>query len=127
MRTVANAGHVQLRGYPRVHADYPTSGAGTLRVDTDMPARATVPELGIDVPGRRGRGGRRVLERELPGLYDADVANAGERVRLRIGFRTVMVEDGLLKVNSQGVDLRRWPIAPEDRTTCARRGAPPDQ
>jgi beta-galactosidase len=32
---------------------------------------------------------------ELPGLYDADVARAGERVRLRIGFRTVMAEDGL--------------------------------
>ena len=43
---------------------------------------------------------------ELPRLYDAEVVSAGERVRLRIGFRTVVVEDGLLKVNGRRVLLR---------------------
>ena len=43
---------------------------------------------------------------EVPRLYDAEVASAGERVRLRIGFRTVVVEDGLLKVNGRRVLFR---------------------
>ena len=43
-----------------VHAGYDhETGAGTLRVDTDGPARVTVPELGIDVAaGEHGEGGR---------------------------------------------------------------------
>ncbi len=43
---------------------------------------------------------------EVPRLYDAAVAADGERVALRIGFRTVVVEDGLLKVNGRRVLLR---------------------
>ena len=92
-----------------VHADYDhTTGAGTLRVDTDVPARVTVPELGVDAAA-----GETVTlpavepwSAELPRLYDAEVASEGERVRLRIGFRTVVVEDGLLKVNGRPVLLR---------------------
>ena len=46
-------------------------------------ARVTVPELGIDVAGGRDGGGRPVepWSAELPRLYDAEVASAGERVR----------------------------------------------
>ena len=92
-----------------VHAGYDhTSGAGSLRVDTDVPARVTVPELGIDVPAGEAVTVEAVepWSAELPRLYDAEVASAGERVRLRIGFRTVVVEDGLLKVNGRRVLLR---------------------
>jgi beta-galactosidase len=92
-----------------VHAEYDAaSGAGTLRVDTDVPARLTVPELGVDVAA----GDTVTVEAvepwsaELPRLYDAEVASEGERVRLRIGFRTVVVEDGLLRVNGRPVLLR---------------------
>ena len=67
----------------------------------------TVPELGID-----GRGGETVaVERveawsaEVPRLYDCVVASAGERVTLRIGFRRVAIEDGLLQVNGHRVQL----------------------
>ena len=43
-----------------VHAGYDhTTGTGTLRVDTDVPARVTVPELGIDVAAGETRGARR--------------------------------------------------------------------
>ena len=91
-----------------VHAGYDhTTGRGTLRVDTDVPARVTVPELGIDVAS--GESVELPVEpwsAELPRLYDAEVASAGERVRLRIGFRTVVVEDGLLKVNGRRILFR---------------------
>ena len=92
-----------------VHADFDhTTGGGTLRVDADVPARVTVPELGIDA----GTGETVAVpavepwSAEVPRLYDAEVASEGERVRLRIGFRTVAIEDGLLKVNGRRVLLR---------------------
>jgi beta-galactosidase len=92
-----------------VHADYDhTSGAGTLCVDADVPARVIVPELGIEVPA-----GQRIAvpevepwSAELPRLYDGELVSAGERVALRIGFRTVRIEDGLLTVNGRRVLLR---------------------
>jgi beta-galactosidase len=91
-----------------VHAGYDhTSGTGTLRVDTDVPARVTVPELGIDVAaGETVEAAVEPWSAELPRLYDAEVASAGERVRLRIGFRTVVVEDALLKINGRPILFR---------------------
>ena len=51
-----------------VHAGYDhATGTGTLRVDTDAPARVTVPELGIDVAAGETRGGAgRAVERRGP-------------------------------------------------------------
>jgi beta-galactosidase len=92
-----------------VHADYDhASGGGTLRVDCDVPARVTVPELGIDAAAGEtvAAGAVEPWSAELPRLYDAEVASEGERVRLRIGFRRVAVEDGLLKVNGRRVLFR---------------------
>ena len=91
-----------------VHAGYDhVSGTGTLRVDTDVPARVTVPELGIDVAaGETVEVAVEPWSAELPRLYDAEVASAGERVRLRIGFRTVVIEDALLKVNGRRILFR---------------------
>ena len=63
---------------------------------------------------------------ESPRLYDGQLASAGERVALRIGFRTVAVRDGLLTVNGRRV-LFRGPTAtssiptwagPSARTSC---------
>ena len=103
-----------------VHAGYDhTTGTGTLRVDTDAPARVTVPALGIDVAAGESVEVPAVepWSAELPRLYDAEVASAGERVRLRIGFRSVAVEDGLLKVNGRRVLFRgvnRHEFDPDD-------------
>ena len=91
-----------------VHAGYDhAGGTGTLRVDTGVPARVTVPALGIDVAaGQSVEAAVEPWSAELPRLYDAEVASAGERVTLRIGFRSVAIEDGLLKVNGRRVLFR---------------------
>ncbi|GAA3506732.1 glycoside hydrolase family 2 TIM barrel-domain containing protein [Streptomyces prasinosporus] len=98
-----------------VHASYDhVTGAGTLRVDSDVEGRVTVPELGVDVA--TGEPVTLPVEpwtAETPRLYDGVLATAGERVPLRVGFRTVAVEDGLLKVNGtavlfRGVNRHEW-------------------
>ncbi|CAM5433640.1 glycoside hydrolase family 2 TIM barrel-domain containing protein [Streptomyces hirsutus] len=98
-----------------VHASYDhVTGEGTLRVDSDTDGRVTVPELGIDVAT-----GEPVTlpvgpwSAETPRLYDGVLATAGERVPLRVGFRTVALEDGLIKVNGKavlfkGVNRHEW-------------------
>ncbi|HTF09435.1 MAG TPA: glycoside hydrolase family 2 TIM barrel-domain containing protein [Asanoa sp.] len=87
-----------------VRADYDhRGGAGTLLVSTAVPARVRVPELGVDVPAGE------VVElphvgpwsAESPRLYDATVSSGAETVRLRIGFRTVAITDGILTVNGR--------------------------
>jgi beta-galactosidase len=92
-----------------VHAGYDhQTGAGTLRVDADVPARVTVPELGVDAAA-----GNEVRipavepwSAESPRLYDGQLATATERVALRIGFRTVAVAGGVLTVNGRRVLFR---------------------
>ncbi|RCG22972.1 DUF4981 domain-containing protein [Streptomyces diacarni] len=91
-----------------VHADYDhTTGRGTLRVLSDPPGRVTVPELGLDLPsGRSGSAQVEPWTAETPRLYDAELAVGEERIALRIGFRTVAIEDGLFKVNGRRILLR---------------------
>jgi beta-galactosidase len=93
-----------------VQADYDDeTGAGTLSVQTDRPARLSVPELGlIDVsaPGRYRIASVQPWSAEIPTLYQGTLATAGERVQLTIGFRTVAVVDGVLTVNGRPVLLR---------------------
>ena len=91
-----------------VHCGYDhTTGLGTLRVDCEPQGTVTVPELGLDIPT-----GEPVIvpvdpwSAEQPRLYDAELATEGERIPLRIGFRTVAVEDGVLKVNGRRILLR---------------------
>jgi beta-galactosidase len=74
----------------------------------------TVPALDIDVA--TGEPVTVVVEpwtAETPRLYDGVLATEGERVPLRIGFRTVVLEDGLIKVNGRailfkGVNRHEW-------------------
>jgi beta-galactosidase len=91
-----------------VHADYDhASGQGVLRVEADAEGRVLVPELGIDIAiGETATVPVESWTAETPRLYDAVVATATERVSLRIGFRTVAVEDGVLKVNGRPILLR---------------------
>ncbi|WP_318200644.1 glycoside hydrolase family 2 TIM barrel-domain containing protein [Streptomyces sp. SCL15-4] len=98
-----------------VHASYDhTAGAGTLRVDSDVDGRVTVPELGIDVPtGEPVTVPVEPWSAETPRLYAGVLATEGERVPLRIGFRTVRVAGGLLEVNGKavlfkGVNRHEW-------------------
>ncbi|MDT4945942.1 MAG: beta-galactosidase, partial [Pseudonocardiales bacterium] len=100
-----------------VHSDYDhTTGAGTLRVDTDVPATLSVPELGLmDVPaaGPHRLPAVQPWSAEQPRLYDATLSAGGERISLRIGFRTVVVQHGLLTVNGRrilmrGVNRHEW-------------------
>jgi beta-galactosidase len=90
------------------HADYDhRTGMGTLRVDAAAGARVQVPELGIDIAaGETAAVAVEPWTAETPRLYDAVVATEAERVELRIGFRTVAVEDGVLKVNGKRILLR---------------------
>ncbi len=98
-----------------VHASYDhTEGTGTLRVDSDVPGRITVPDLGVDVAtGESVTVPVTPWTAETPKLYDGVLATDGERVRLRIGFRTVALEDGLIEVNGRpvlfkGVNRHEW-------------------
>jgi beta-galactosidase len=98
-----------------VHASYDhVTGTGTLRVDSDVDGRVTVPGLEIDVPtGESVTVPVEPWTAETPKLYDGVLVTRGERVPLRIGFRTVALEDGLIKVNGKpvlfkGVNRHEW-------------------
>lgn len=98
-----------------VHASYDhVTGEGTLRVDSGTAGRVTVPELGIDIAtGEAATIPVSPWTAETPRLYTGTLATAGERIPLRIGFRTVVLEDGLIKVNGtpllfKGVNRHEW-------------------
>ncbi|WP_262704187.1 MULTISPECIES: glycoside hydrolase family 2 TIM barrel-domain containing protein [Streptomyces] len=91
-----------------VHASYDhTTGEGTLRIDSDPGGRVTVPELGLDLAtGETATVPVEPWTAETPRLYEARLTTVGESVPLHVGFRTVVVEDGLLKVNGRRVLFR---------------------
>lgn len=91
-----------------VHAGFDhRTGHGTLRVECTPAGRVSVPALGLDLPtGERATVPVRPWTAEDPHLYDGELVTPGERIPLRIGFRTVRVEDGLLKVNGRRILLR---------------------
>lgn len=93
----------------RVVAGYDhRTGLGRLRVDAGAGAVLTCAELGLErVPAEQ------VFElavqpwtAETPRLYQVEVATAAERAVVAVGFRTVAVEDGLIKVNGRAVLFR---------------------
>ncbi len=89
-----------------VHASY-ADGQGTLRVEASAPATVSVPELGIEVPtGEEVTVAVEPWSAERPRLYDATVSTGDETVRLRVGFRTVSIVDGVLLVNGEPLQLR---------------------
>lgn len=100
-----------------VHAGYDyAAGAGTLSVETVPGALLTVPELGldgVDAAGPHRIDGAEPWSAEVPRLYHGTLAAGGESVPLRIGFRTVEIEDAQLLVNGvpvlfRGVNRHEW-------------------
>lgn len=108
-----------------VHADYDhVTGDGLLSidlsvdfsVDTDGPARLSVPALGIDHADPAGPHpvpGVVPWSAEQPHLYEGELVTAGERIPLRIGFRRVDIVDGVILANGRpllfrGVNRHEW-------------------
>ncbi|MCT9005912.1 glycoside hydrolase family 2 TIM barrel-domain containing protein [Streptomyces rhizosphaerihabitans] len=98
-----------------VHASYDhREGLGTLRVDSDVDGRVLVPALDIDVvTGAPVTVPVLPWTAETPRLYDGELVTEGERVPLRVGFRSVTLEEGLIKVNGvavlfKGVNRHEW-------------------
>ncbi|MEV4969902.1 glycoside hydrolase family 2 TIM barrel-domain containing protein [Streptomyces scopuliridis] len=99
-----------------VHADYDhRSGLGTLRVDVEGDVRLTVPELGLVDADPAGPHTVPVIpwSDEQPRLYQGELATATERAPIRIGFRRIAVEDGVLTGNGRrllfrGVNRHEW-------------------
>ncbi|MEV5985306.1 glycoside hydrolase family 2 TIM barrel-domain containing protein [Streptomyces sp. NPDC052051] len=98
-----------------VYASYDhVRGEGTLKVDSDVPGRVTVPALGIEVAtGEPVTVPVEPWTAETPTLYDGVLTTEGERVPLRIGFRTVALTDGRITVNGRpilfkGVNRHEW-------------------
>ncbi|MGN8247212.1 glycoside hydrolase family 2 TIM barrel-domain containing protein [Cellulomonas soli] len=99
-----------------VHASYDHhDGSGTLQVDVeredgaDGPALLSVPALGlVDVAVDTAHRVASVQpwSAETPVLHDATLTADGETVHLRIGFRTVHVEDATLMLNGRPLLLR---------------------
>lgn len=74
------------------------------------PVRLEVPELGIDLSWATADEVRPVhvdavvpWSAEVPRLYEASVSSASERISLRVGFRTVQIVDGEIRVNGAQV------------------------
>ncbi|WP_194904308.1 glycoside hydrolase family 2 TIM barrel-domain containing protein [Catenulispora rubra] len=103
-----------------VRADYDhTSGAGTLSITMagSVAARLSVPELDI---ADADPAGPHFIQRvdpwsdEVPRLYAGElISGSGERIPLRIGFRSVAVTDGVLTANGRpltfrGVNRHEW-------------------
>ncbi|TDD32242.1 DUF4981 domain-containing protein, partial [Nonomuraea terrae] len=88
-----------------VHASY-EAGRGTLSFAGS--GTLSVPELGVTglEPGARVTLDAEPWTAETPRLYDAVVTCPGETVRLRIGFRTISIEDGVLLANGRPLLLK---------------------
>ncbi|MEE1621535.1 glycoside hydrolase family 2 TIM barrel-domain containing protein [Zafaria sp. Z1313] len=110
----------------RAWAEY-DAGAGRLALEADaapgsFPLTLRIPELGIEhvleAPGEAGALGHTTARIELevgavqgwtaetPRLYAAELASATETVRLRLGFRSVRIVDGVFMVNGAPVRFK---------------------
>jgi len=86
-----------------VHTYYDeASGAGSLRIDTDVPARLSVPELGLIMshpPGAPDRA-REPWSAEEPRLYDGVLHADGNALPFAYRVPPVQIRDGLLTVTA---------------------------
>jgi len=92
-----------------VSAEYDhETGLGALRVDVPGgDARVTCGELGLDIAA--GDSAERPVQpwtAETPRLYRVEVVTETERAVVQVGFRTVSIVDGVLRVNGRRILLR---------------------
>jgi beta-galactosidase len=93
-----------------VHADY-DAGVGILRVDTDVPALLSVPELGIAAETGPGavtehRVAAEPWSDEHPRLYSAVLTSPGGDIGFGVGFRRIEVTGGRIRLNGRTVPFR---------------------
>ena len=88
-----------------VHAAFDhTSGHGTLKIDCTPAGRVIIPELNIDSPTNSEiTVPVEPWTAETPRLYSGQLKAPGETIPIRIGFRTVIIEDGVIKVNGRRI------------------------
>jgi beta-galactosidase len=95
-----------------VHADFTTDGRGVLRVEIDGASETPtlrIAELGLadGPPGSSiDLGAVEPWSAESPRLYDLELVTTLQTVRLRVGFRTITIEDSQLKVNGTRILFR---------------------
>ncbi|EKD04990.1 beta-galactosidase [Trichosporon asahii var. asahii CBS 8904] len=93
-----------------VHASYDhITGKGSLKVDCNPSGRMTIPELGIDsATGEEITVAVEPWSAESPRLYQGVLSTGanGEKIPLSVGFRTVKIEDGLMKINGKRILFR---------------------
>ncbi len=95
-----------------VHADYTLDGHGILSVEVEGSAESPVvkiAELGLDdgAPGTTiDLGLVEPWSAESPRLYELELVTSLQTVLLRVGFRTITVEDAQLKVNGTRILFR---------------------
>ncbi|WP_457973022.1 glycoside hydrolase family 2 TIM barrel-domain containing protein [Arthrobacter sp. D1-17] len=97
-----------------VHAGYDhVSGEGILKVEVSRNGQAIdavvrVPELDLELAaGTELRmPGVEPWSAEVPRLYDATASTPGESVALRLGFRSITIDDAQFKVNGRRILLR---------------------
>ena len=88
-----------------VHSTFDhTQSTGSLMVECSPSGRIVVPELGIAC--KTGESVTKPVEpwsAENPKLYDATLSTKGETIPLKIGFRTVNIKDGVIKLNGRRI------------------------
>lgn len=91
-----------------VKADYDSgTGQGRLLVECQPAGRIRVPELGIDImTGTPVDVPVQPWSAEIPKLYTGTLETSGEVIPLSIGFRTVKIEDGLIKINGKRIHFK---------------------
>lgn len=89
-----------------VHADWDVDGGAVLRIDAatrdGAQAEIAIPALGLEglAPGEAHViAGAAAWTAETPALTEVVVSTATETATLRVGFRTVTIEDAQIKVN----------------------------
>ncbi len=92
-----------------VRADYDAGhGVGILRVETDVPAVVSVPELGIAGAdaGVEHRVAAEPWSDEHPRLYFAVLTSPGGEIGFLVGFRRVEITGGQIRLNGRMVQFR---------------------
>lgn len=85
------------------------TGQGSFRADVESTGtvRVRIPELDVDTTS----GVEHTLpvepwSAEVPRLYDVLVSSATETVAMRVGFRTITIDDAVLRINGRPITFR---------------------